>query len=111
MLTNLKDRIILMKPSLTEWKGGVYTVTNITVSTEWANVQRVNMANDVSNLKNQQMNFYKVTMRNSAVGSGNETINNKFYIIYKSKRLKINCATDGSGRNKMLRMDCEEELI
>ena len=111
MLTNLRHRVTFMRSSATVWTGGVSTVTNITISEEWANVQRVNMSNDVGNYKNQQMVFYNVTMRNAPIGENNETISNKHYIMFQGKKLKINCASDGSGHGKYLKIDCQEETV
>jgi SPP1 family predicted phage head-tail adaptor len=111
MLTNLRHRVTFMKSSATIWTGGVSSATILTVSEEWANVQRVNMSNDSRNLKDQQMIFYKVTVRNAVIGTNNETINNKMYIIFNGKRLKINCASDPNNHGKYLKIDCEEETI
>jgi head-tail adaptor len=111
MLTNLRHRVTLCRASATQWTGGVSSVTVITVSEEWANVQRVNMSNDAGNLKDQQMIFYNVTMRNNTIGTGNETISNKMYIDFEDKKLKINCASDGSGHGKYLKLNCQEETI
>ena len=105
MLTNLRHRVTLCRASATQWTGGVSSVTVVTVSEEWANVQRVNMSNDKGNLKDQQIIFYNVTMRNNA------TINNKMYIDFEGKKLRINCASDGSGHGKYLKLNCQEETI
>lgn len=111
MLTNLRHRVTLCRASATQWTAGISSVTVITVSEEWANVQRINMANNVDNLKDQQMIFYNVTMRNAVVGSGDEIINNKMYINFGGKILKINCASDGSGHDKYLKLNCQEETV
>lgn len=111
MLTNLRHRVSFMRASATVWTAGVSTVTNISISDEWVNVQRVNMSNDVGNYKNQQMVFYNVTARNATIGSNNETINNKMFIIWNNKKLKINCASDPTGHGKYLKIDCQEETV
>jgi SPP1 family predicted phage head-tail adaptor len=100
-----------MRASATVWTAGCSTVTNITISDEWANVQRVNMSNDVSNYKNQQMIFYKVTVRNATIGDNNETINNKMFIKFNGKKFKINCASDPTNHGKYLKIDCQEETV
>ncbi len=65
MLTNLPHLISLMRPSRTIYEGGCFTTTLQSVSIEWANVQKINMQNNIQNYKNQQFNFYKITMRNN----------------------------------------------
>jgi len=111
MLTNLRHRVTFCRTSATTWTAGVSSSTVITISEEWANVQRINMANDRGNLKDQQMVFYNATVRNATIGTGNETINNKMYIMFDSKKLKINCASDGSGHGKYLKLNCQEETV
>lgn len=111
MLTNLRHRVTFMKSSATIWTGGVSSATIVTISEEWANVQRANMSNDSRNLKDQQMIFYKVTVRNATIGSNSETINNKMFINYGGKILKINCASDPDNHGKYLKIDCQEETI
>lgn len=111
MLTNLNHRVTFCKNSSTNFTGGVYSNTIITISEEWANVSRVNMSNDRGNLKDQQMVFYNVTVRNSTIGNGNETINNKMFIVFSGKKLNINCASDPNNRNIYLKLNCQEETI
>lgn len=110
MLTNLPHRISFMSPSRTIFAGGCYTTTLKSVSVEWANVQRINMSNNVQNYKDQQFNFYKVTIRNNTIGTNTITIDNSLSVYWGNKTLKINSVSDGSNRNNMLRLDCEEEL-
>jgi hypothetical protein len=111
MLTNLNHRVTFCKNSATLWTAGVYSNTVITISEEWANVQRVNMANDRGNLKDQQMIFYNVTMRNALIGTNKETINNKMFINWNNKKLSINCANDATGRDIYLKINCQEETV
>jgi len=112
MLTNLPHRITFCKNKPSPYfLGGATSYTVETVSTEWANVQRINMSNDRGNLKDQQMNFYNVTVRNAKIGLDQETINNKLFIMWGSKKLLINCGSDGSGRETYLKINCQEELV
>lgn len=104
MLTNLPHRISLMAPSRTFFQAGCYSTTLLSRGVEWANVQRINMNNNVQNYKDQQFNFYKVTMRYSG------TIDNSMVVDWNNKQLKINSVSDGSNRGNMIRLDCEEEL-
>lgn len=110
MLTNLPHLISFMRPSRTAFEGGCYTTTLQSVSVEWANVQKINMSNNVQNYKDQQFNFYKVTIRNNAIGTSSVTVDNTLMIYWGNKSLKILSSADGSGRGNMLRLDCEEEL-
>ena len=99
-----------MKPSVTHFAGGCYSTSLQSVSNEWANVQRINMSNNLQNYKDQQFNFYKVTIRNSTIGTNTIQVDNSLSIYWGNKTLKINSVSDGSNRNRMLRLDCEEEL-
>lgn len=109
MLTNLPHRISFMQSSRTAFEGGAYTNTLSSVSIEWANVQRVNMINNVQNYKDQQFNYYKITVRNGLI-SETITIDNTLSIYWGDKVLSINSVSDGSNRGHMLRLDCEEEI-
>lgn len=110
MLTNLPHRISFMSPSRTVLGGGCYTTTLKSISSEWANVQKINMQNNVQNYKDQQINFYKVTIRNGTIGTTTITIDNSLSIYWGTKYLKINSVAGGSNRGNMLRLDCEEEV-
>jgi head-tail adaptor len=111
MLTNLPHRISFMKPSRTVFEGGCYTTTLKSLSVEWANVQKINMQNNVQNFKDQQVNFYKVTIRNSTIGTNTITVDNSLSVYWDNRILKVNAVADGSNRGKMLRLDCEEEFL
>jgi len=60
MLTNLPHRISFMKPSRTVFEGGCHTTTLKSLSVEWANVQKINMQNNVQNFKDQQVKELQV---------------------------------------------------
>ena len=111
MLTNLRNRVTFMKSSATIWTGGVSSATVLTVSEEWANVQRVSMSKTYANLKDQQTIFYNVTVRNAKIGTAKETIDNKMFINYNGRILKINCASDPDEHGRYLKINCEEETI
>lgn len=110
MLTNLPHLISFMSPSRTIFEGGCYSTTLQSVSVEWSNVQRINMSNNMQNYKDQQFNFYKVTIRNNTIGTASISVDNTLSIYWGNKVLKILSASDGSSRGNMLRLDCEEEL-
>jgi hypothetical protein len=99
-----------MKPSRTIFEGGCYTTTLQSVSVEWSNVQKVNMSNNVQNYKNQQLNYYKITIRNNTIGTASVIVDNTLMVYWGNKILKVLSVADGSNRGNMLRLDCEEEL-
>lgn len=105
LLTRLPHRVTVQSVTLTEFKGGAYTTSWTTVSSEWANVQYDSGASKETydTEKKQQMTVAKVTMRQDV------TLTNKNRLLFNSDILVIEDAGDPTNRSRMKTIRCRVE--
>jgi SPP1 family predicted phage head-tail adaptor len=109
MYTNLPHRVVIQSESRTTFSGGAYTTSWTTYSTEWANCQPFNLiSGDMESteyFKKQQFTMWNVVFRYNA------NINNTKRILYNDKILHIESVKDPTGRKRVIRAICREEVL
>lgn len=104
MLTRLPHRVTVQGEIRTAFEGGAYTTSWTTSGTYWANVQIDRSFETYAQEKKQQYNSYIVTMRDDV------SVTNRNRIIYDEKTLVIEDVMNPTGRGRMKKLKCREEL-
>ena len=99
----LRHRVIIQENTTTSLGGAEWDNAWTTSATVWANVRVFKYFENYDNTKEQQENYYEVTMRN-------RTLSNSNRLLYKSKILHIEGVADITEREKMLKVTCREEV-
>lgn len=107
MLTNLPHRVTVQSVTLTEFKGGAYTTSWTTISTEWANVQYNAGASKETydTEKKQQISVFDVIMRQDV------TLTNENRLLYNGDILIVEDQGDPTNRTRMKKIRCRLENV
>ncbi len=103
MLTRLPHRVVIQTESRSLFQGGAYTTSWVTASTEWANVQPVQVKESYGDMKEQAYTKHRIIMRK------NSTLSNKCRIIFGSRTFWVETVRDPTERGRMTEAICREE--
>lgn len=103
MLTRLRQRIQVQSLSVVSAGGGTFEETWTTTATRWANVQIASANEDFEYNKDQQVNRYRIVMRQ-------ENFTNKQRFLFNGLVLTIESISDPTSAKRMMTVYARGEL-